>query len=154
MKLQSIIFVLLVCFTALKMQVHAQDGDSKRLPTQKELKHLIHTNDSLLRELKKLFAQELREQQTIDHQPERIALVRQYLNIYMHFERTCGVVKYTPKDVTRILGKPDTTYQVSESPRIIIRQYGKVQKKYIRISNLRYKFYFENDVLSAVKRAE
>jgi len=154
MKLQSVICVLMVFTASVMEQVYAQDNELKRLPTQKELKHLSHTNDSLLNELKKLYIKELRERKTIDHQPERIALVRQYLSIYMYFERTCGVVKYTPKDVVRIIGKPDTTYQISENPKIIIRQYGKVQKKYIRISNLRYKFYFENEELSAVKRLD
>jgi hypothetical protein len=128
-------------------------GESSRRPaTREEVSILAHYTDSVLTELKNLYRLEVKENSPKKYQPERIALVRSYLLVFQNIESGCSVVSYTNKDIALIFGKPDTTMQSGASAVRTEWLYGKLQTRYVRINNLRYRFYFHKNLLEAVKR--
>ncbi|MES2778457.1 MAG: hypothetical protein V4651_01045 [Bacteroidota bacterium] len=145
-----------ILFTAfhLNAQVKEQIIDARRPATHKEVKMLAHLVDSVLTELKILYKLEQKENSPRKYQPDRIALVRSYLLIFQHIENSCSIVAYGKGDVSQIFGKPDTTFKVvtPEKVKEMEWRYGGLEKKYIRINNLRYRFYFKNSMLDRVKR--
>ena len=151
--------LLLICilFTALHLQAQEKDEqfvDARRPATKKEVKVLAHLADSVLSELKAVYKLEQKENSPRKYQPERIALVRSYLLIFQHIENSCSIVAYGKVDITQIFGKPDTILKSISHEKVKETQllYGGLEKKYIRINNLRYRFYFKDGMLEAVKR--
>ena len=128
----------------------------RRKATKVEVTKLAHIADSVLNELKNLYKLEVKENSPRKYQPERIALVRSYLLVYQTIENSSGVVAYSSKDIALIFGKPDTVITRSitapEAKTEAEWLYAKVQTKFVRINNLRYRFYFRNNVLERVKR--
>ncbi len=146
-------------FTTLHLRAQVQDEqtiDARRPATKKEVKVLAHLADSVLSALKTLYKLEQKENSPQKYQPERIALVRSYLLVYQHMETSASIVAYNRGDISQIFGKPDTSMMVVNSNKVkeIEWTYSGLEKKYIRINNLRYHFYFRNGLLERVKRAE
>lgn len=151
--------LLLICilFTAFNLQAQVKEEqavEARRPATGKEVKVLAHLADSVLSELKKLYKLEQKENSPQKYQPDRIALVRSYLLIFQHIENSCSIVAYGKGDISQIFGKPDTTFKVATPEKVKEMEwlYGGLEKKYIRINNLRYRFYFRNNMLEKVKR--
>ncbi len=150
-----------ILFLLLTGALHAQTDDEqlatqRRKATKQEVKTLAHLADSFLTELKLLYKLEVQENSPRKYQPERIALVRSYLMVFQAIENSSGVVAYSSADINQIFGKPDTIVKRQPAkPEAGIQTewlYGKLQTKYVRINNLRYRFYFKNNILEAVKR--
>ncbi len=155
---------VVILFLLFSGALHAQTNDEqlepeRRKATKQEVKTLAHLADSFLTELKTLYKLEVAENSPRKYQPERIALVRSYLMVFQAIENSSSVVAYSSADINQIFGKPDTIVKrpppiqpKANSPVETEWLYGKLQTKYVRINNLRYRFYFKNNVLEAVKR--
>jgi hypothetical protein len=150
--MQKWILFLILFQTQLfaKAQVQQTASDERRKPTKQEVKLLAHMADSFLTELELLYKLEVKENNPRKYQPERIALVRSYLLVFQNIENGCSIIAYSPTDISQIFGKPDTI--VSNSKTETQWLYGKLQTQFISINNLRYRFYFKNNKLNAVKR--
>jgi hypothetical protein len=133
-------------------QIEPSELAQRRPVTKEEVRKLAHLTDSVLTELKNLYKLEVKENSPRKYQPERISLVRSYLLVFQNIENGCTVVAYSQKDINLIFGKPDTTFRYGPSPKETEWLYGKLQTKYVLINNLRYRFYFKNNILEAVKR--
>lgn len=151
--------LLLICilFTTVQLQAQVNEEqavEARRPATHKEVKVLAHLADSVLTGLKTLYKLEQKENSPQKYQPDRIALVRSYLLIFQHIENSCSIVAYGKADISQIFGKPDTTFKsvTPEKVKEIQWLYGGLDKKYVRINNLRYRFYFRNNMLEKVKR--
>jgi hypothetical protein len=151
--------LLLIWIVFWAIHLHAQvteekTADTRRSATNREVKVLAHLADSVLGELKTLYKIEQKENSPQKYQPDRIALVRSYLLIFQHIENSCTIVAYEKKDIQQIFGKPDTMYTVltPSKNREIEWLYGRLERKYVRIRNLRYRFFFKNGVLEKVRR--
>jgi hypothetical protein len=147
-------FVLL--FTA-NLQAQVNDKaivETRRKTTHKEVKALAHMADSFLNELKLLYKLEQKENSPQKYQPNRIAWVRSYLLIFNHIENSASIVAYGKADIAQIFGKPGSTYKSITKNNVKQEEwlFGGLEKKYIRINNLRYRFYFQNGFLEKVKR--
>lgn len=154
MKKWFVIVFLLFSFYLQAQVTEEQSVTTRRKPSHKEVKTLAHLADSVLRELKVLYKLEQKENSPQKYQPDRIALVRSYLLIFQHLETSCSVVAYSKGDITQIFGKPDTTFKAITADNIKEEEwlYSGVDKKYIRIQNLRYRFYFKQGTLDRVRR--
>jgi hypothetical protein len=149
MKLRHIyLFVVLLTGTAVK----AQQTNDRRTPTPQEIKMLNHTADSILKQLRIIFQAEVKENNPGHYQPERIQWVRQYLMLFQHFQTSATIVAYTPKHISQIFGKPDSVFVVNKKEGEFSYFYRGLEKKYINISNLRYRFYFSQNLLQRVVR--
>lgn len=154
--MQKLLFILLAtCSVAAFAQT--TQTDERRKATKEEVRVLAHLADSVLDELKVLYKLEVKENSPRKYQPERIALVRSYLLIFQHLETSCEIVAYSKNDVEQIFGKPDTTIlKLTTVTHIKTKEeqwlYGNVQRKYVRINNLRYRFFYVNNKLEAVRR--
>jgi hypothetical protein len=151
-------YCLYILFLLTSNWAWAQIGEPNELPkrvaNKQEIKILAHLADSFLTELKNLYKKEQLENSPRKYQSERIALVRNYLLIFETLENNCSVVQYTSADVALIFGKPDTIVKHQTTKIETEWLYGKLQTKYVRINNLRYRFYFRNNMLDAVRRDE
>lgn len=137
----------------LIVQAQTTHIDERRKATKEEVRVLAHLADSFFSELKVLYKMEVKENSPRKYQPERIALVRSYLLLFQHMETSCEVVAYDKNDITQIFGKPDTVIIKEHSTHKEMQWlYGNLQRKYVRINNLRYRFYYANNNLQAVKR--
>ncbi len=149
--------VLLIWCSIIFLQAGAQtlqQTDSVKPPVSKsELKQLMSMSDSLMHELKKLYKLELMANEPNKYQPERISLIRTYLLLFEYVQRRCEVAQFKKADVLHIFGKPDTILYAAEKKNFQF-YYNKVIKRYVRIINLRYRFYFKNNVLVAVRRED
>lgn len=150
-------FVIGFVLTTLYLQAQVteeQPAGTRRKPTHKEVKILAHLADSVLRELKTLYKLEQKENSPQKYQPDRIALVRSYLLLFQHLETSCSVVAYAKSDIVQIFGKPDTTIKLLMSDKVKEEEwlYSGLEKKYIRIQNLRYRFYFKEGIVDRVRR--
>lgn len=144
-------------FTTVYLQAQVggeQTVEARRPATHKEVKVLAHLADSVLTGLKALYKLEQKENSPRKYQPDRIALVRAYLLIFQHIENSCSIVAYGKGDIAQIFGQPDTTFKSLSPEKVKEEQwwYGGLEKKYIRINNLRYHLYFRNNLLEKVKR--
>jgi hypothetical protein len=133
-------------------QIDDSEELGRRKATKEEVSKLAHLADSVLNELENLYKLEVKENSPRKYQPERIAFVRSYLLVYQSVESGAGVVSYSSKDIYTIFGKPDTIITSLTNKGETQWLYGKIQTKYVRINNLRYRFYFKNNVLEMVKR--
>ncbi len=128
--------------------------ETRRPITGREVSAMRHLSDSFLTELKVLYKRELSEGQPQKYQPERIAYVRAYLMLFQYVQTSSSVIAYRKKDIEAIFGKADTVVcSVGVEP-VCESYYGKLQTKYVRINNLRYKFVFRNNMLEMVKRED
>lgn len=144
--------VFLSAFLCVTLQVFAQSALEKRTPQPAEIKQLTHTADSILKQLRLLYEVEIRENAPGKFQPERIFYVRQYLLLFQHIQSTADIVGYTPKHIKHIFGKPDEMIKPNKSSGDFSFYYSGVEKRYINISNLRYRFYFKNNSVHQVVR--
>jgi hypothetical protein len=146
------VFALYLMLTSLCMSVaYAQKSSDKRVLTPPELKQLANYCDSLQRELKIIYKQELKENSPGKYQPQRIALVRSYLWIFQYLTQGVDVLSISTKDVIKILGKPDVTYQVANYQTF---QYNGINKPYLKLKNFNYQLMFNNKQLIQVKAAK
>jgi hypothetical protein len=150
--MKNLLYICVLLMAQLAFAQPETQADPRRPATKEEVRVLAHLTDSVLIELKNLYKLEVKENSPRKYQPERIALVRSYLLVFQHIENGCGIVSYTSKDITQIFGKPDTTMRSSKATDESEWLYGKLQTKYVRINNLRYRFYFKKNILEAVKR--
>jgi hypothetical protein len=159
--MQKQLLFILLSISGIVAYAQTPQTDERRKATKEEVRVLAHLADSVLSELKVLYKLEVKENSPRKYQPERIALVRSYLLIFQHLENSCEVVAYDKSDIMQIFGKPDTsitkvaivTGSSKETPAKEMQWlYGNVQRKYVRINNLRYRFYYVNNKLEAVKR--
>ena len=144
--------VFLSTWVCVILQVHAQSPLEKRTPLPAELRKLKHTADSILRELRIIYEIEYRENTPGKYQPERIYYVRQYLLLFQHIQSTAEVVAYTPKHIKQLFGKPDELSKKPDADHDFSFYYSAVEKRYINISNVRYRFYFKNNTVQRVVR--
>jgi hypothetical protein len=152
--MKKLLFILfaIACF-ASHAQVTLSKTDERRKATREEVKILEHLADSFFNELKTLYKLEVKENSPRKYQPERIALVRSYLLLFQHMETSSEIVAYDKSDITQIFGKPDTIItKVGATHKEMQWLYGDLQRKYVRINNLRYRFFYVNDKLQSVKR--
>jgi hypothetical protein len=149
-------YVLYGLFFLVSPMIYGQVGDpepvSRRKAGKAEVNTLAQISDSVLYELRNLYKLEVQENSPRKYQPERIALVRSYLLVFQSIQNTSDIVAYSSKDISTIFGKPDTIIYTNAAKTQCEWLYGKIQTKYVRINNLRYRFYFKNNVLEAVKR--
>jgi len=129
----------------------AQQALDKRTLTSPELKQLASYCDSLQLELKSIYKQELKENSPGKYQPQRIALVRSYLWIFQYLTQSVDVLAISTRDVVKILGKPEVTYQVGNYQTF---QYNGINKPYLKLKNFNYQFMFNNKQLIQVKAAK
>lgn len=151
------LLLLSLLFYTVNLQAQVNDEsviEARRKPTHKEVKVLAHMADSFLNELKLLYKLEQKENSPQKYQPNRIAWVRSYLLIFNHIENSASIVAYGKADIAQIFGKPDSTNKSITTNNVKQEEwlYGGLDKKYIRINNLRYRFYFQNGFLEKVKR--
>ena len=118
-----------------------------------ELKQLSGMADSLMLELKKLYKLELASNASGKYQPERISLIRTYLLLFDYVQGRCEVATFKKADVLHIFGKPDSIAYSADKANTRF-YYNTLIKKYVRIVNLRYRFYFKGNELKAVKRED
>ncbi|MCU0440785.1 MAG: hypothetical protein MUE96_00155 [Bacteroidia bacterium] len=128
------------------------DSTSRRPVSKQELKTLAAYVDSLLLHLQQLYAQEVAANSPGKYQPERIATVRSYLLVFQTLESSSAIVAYKTSDVKTIFGKPDSILVLQNQPRKEEWIYASLQKKYVRLSNLKYHFVFQNGALVSVRR--
>lgn len=151
--MKYLLYGLFFCISHLAFGQMNDNGElAKRKATKEEVATLAHFADSVLNELKNLYKLEVKENSPRKYQPERIALVRSYLLVYQSIESSSAVVAYSSKDISLIFGRPDTVITTPLTKTETQWLYGKIQTKYVRINNLRYRFYFKNNVLERVKR--
>lgn len=142
----------ILIFLLASAAVFAQQANERRSPTTQEIKTLIHTADSILKQLRIIYEAEVSENNPGHYQPERIQWVRQYLMLFQHIQSSASVVAYSPKHITQIFGKPDSILVVNKKVGEFSYFYRGLEKKYINISNLRYRFYFSEGLLQRVVR--
>lgn len=150
------ILLLIGCFCA-GLSAMAQDKGAKetRRPiAAREVSAMRHLSDSFLTELKILYRRELKEGEPQKYQPERIAYVRAYLMLFQYVQSSTDIIAFRKKDIEAIFGKADTVFCTNDFLPVCENVYGKLQTKYIKINNLRYRFIFYNNVLEDVKREE
>lgn len=148
----GILLLLLLWLGNAQSQTTATDSMGRRKASKQEVKAIKHLTDSFLTELKKLYALEVSENSPRKYQPERIALVRSYLLLYQGLEKGCDIVSYTKSDVKLMFGSPDSITVINKIDNVVKWHYSAMQKNYVRINNLRYVFYFQQNELMAVKR--
>ena len=141
-----------VTLVAQDKGMYAKDG--RRPIAAREVSAMRHLSDSFLTELKGLYKRELKEGEPQKYQPERIAYVRAYLMLFQYVQTSSSVIAYRKKDIEAIFGKADTVFCTNDFLPVCESVYGKLQTKYIKINNLRYRFIFYNNILEAVKREE
>lgn len=149
MKKTGLYFVLFLLTLAAGAQTQVQPS-SKRPASRSDINTMTNLADSVLKELKTLYKLEKKTNEPNKFQPERIALVRSYLLVYKHFEQTCDAVSYSKQDIIKVFGQPDRIIQTDYNQEDLI--YENINKPYIRISNLKYRFSFKAKELIGVKR--
>lgn len=148
-------FLLILIVMCAGMGSNAQSGSllsEKRKPQLNEIRQLSHLADSFQRSLKQLYKLEIKENSPKKYQPERIALVRSYLLLFQHMEQTCGIVAYSKSHVQEVFGKPDSVFVNEANQNEEVWVYEHLNKNYIRINNLKYRFLFRRKELVTVKR--
>lgn len=146
------LFFLVSSLGLAQAQTADTDIIGRRKATKQEVKAIKHLTDSFLTELKKLYALEISENSPRKYQPERIAIVRSYLILYQGLEKGCDIVSYSKSDVKLMFGSPDSIAVINKIDNVVKWHYSAMQKNYVRINNLRYVFYFQQNELMAVKR--
>lgn len=144
---KAVLFIMffIVC---LQLKVAAQQN-YKRTLTASEIKILNHYSDSILNQIKKIHRKEIREQAPGKYQPQRIALVRDFLWLFEYFESQYPVVNFTTKNIITIIGEADKTYTEDG---YLVMEYTAQNNPHLKLKNFRYTFVFKDDTLLMVKR--
>jgi hypothetical protein len=151
--MKHLLFILVsVFYISVQAQGTRSAADERRTATREEVRVLAHLADSFFTELKFLYRKEIKENSPQKYQPERIALVRSYLLLFQHMQTSCEIVSYDKKDILAIFGKPDTVIYKGNPGQEMQWLYGNLQRQYVRINNLRYRFYYVNNKLQGVRR--
>jgi len=144
---KAVIFIMFF-MACLQLKVAAQQ-DFKRTLTASEIKILTHYSDSILNQLKKIHRKEIKEQALGKYQPQRIALVRDFLWLFEFFESQYTVVNFSPKNIINIIGEADKTYTEDG---YLVMNYTAQNNPHLKLKNFRYTFVFKYDSLIMVKR--
>lgn len=147
------LFLLLFALPYLSNTVNAQEDNyyGKRPISGSEIRQLAEHRDTLVRDLNRLYKKEKRLNAPGKYQPERIALVRQYLLLFEYLEEQADIVYFSEENVISILGRPDSTY-IESGYRVFL--YNSINNRYFRVKNIRYDLVFKNRELLFVKRKE
>lgn len=134
--------IFITCFVLIGF---AQDaGTPKRALTKNEAKQLKVVRDSILTELKSIYRKEVQENSPGKYQPQRIALVREYLLLFNFISERLEVIYFSPKDVMDIVGKPD---KIFDEDGYQVYEYSSLNRPYLRLKNLKYQLVFKNNEL-------
>lgn len=139
-----------IIFSWCALPLFAQADSAKRMLSRNEFLVLKKENDTILLQLKYLYKKEIKEGIANKYHVDRVNLVRQYLQLFQHIATTSPVIAYKQKDIVALFGAPDSVARLK--PNITVYYFGDITKQYVRIANLRYRFYFENKVLGWVER--
>ena len=141
--------VLLLFFVACaQLHIAAQQEVNRKL-TSAEVKQLSHYSDSIINQIKKIHRKEVREQAPGKYQPQRIALVRDYLWLFEYLEYQYQVVDISIKNVIAIIGEADKTYMEEG---FVIKEYTAQNNPHLKLKNFKYSLVFKNNYLVMVKR--
>jgi hypothetical protein len=144
---KAVVFIIFF-IACLQLKVAAQQN-YKRTLTASEVKILTHYSDSILKQIKKIHRKEIREQLPGKYQPQRIALVRDFLWLFEYFENQYPVVNFTSKNIINIIGLADKTFTEDG---YLVMEYTAQNNPHLKLKNLRYTFVFKNNSLIMVKR--
>lgn len=144
---KAVVFIMFF-MACLQLKVAAQQN-YKRTLTASEIKILTHYSDSILNQIKKIHRKEIREQAFGKYQPQRIALVRDFLWLFEFFESQYTVVNFSPKNIITIIGEADKTYTEDG---YLVMDYTAQNNPHLKLKNFRYTFVFKDDSLIMVKR--
>lgn len=143
MKNLTVLFLLaffINCFQTVAQTTHS----GKRLLLKTEEKQLAAFKDSLLNELKLLYVDEVKQNAPGKNQPQRIALVRDYLLLFAYVQEQKDIIHFTESSIIRILGKPD---KISIENNTKKYHYQSINKPYLRLKNFNHTLYFYNNEL-------
>jgi hypothetical protein len=143
------LFAVLCSLNAANAQQDTYYG--KRPITGSEIRQLAEHRDTLVRDLNRLYKKEKKLNTPGKYQPERIALVRQYLLLFEYLEEQADIVYFSEANVISILGRPDSTYNESGYHVFL---YNSINNRYFRIRNIQYNLVFKNRELIFVKRRD
>ena len=144
---KAVVFIMFF-IACLQLKVAAQQN-YKRTLTASEVKILNHYSDSILNQIKKIHRKEIREQAPGKYQPQRIALVRDFLWMFEYFENQYQVVNFTTKNIITIIADADKTYTDHS---YLVMEYTAQNNPHLKLKNFRYTFVFKDDSLLMVKR--
>jgi hypothetical protein len=144
---KAVVFIMF--FMACQQLEVAAQQNYKRTLTASEVKILTHYSDSILNQIKKIHRKEIREQAFGKYQPQRIALVRDFLWLFEFFESQYTVVNFSPKNIITIIGNADKTYTEEG---YLVMDYTAQNNPHLKHKNIRYTFVFKNNSLIMVKR--
>ena len=116
----------------------------KRMLSKSELKQLQVVKDSILFQLRYIYNKELKENSPGKYQPQRIALVREYLLLFQFINERLDVIGFTTKNVKDIVGPPD---RIFDDDGYQIYEYTSLNRPYLKLKNLKYQLVFKNDEL-------
>lgn len=143
MKNLSVLFfvgLFITCFQTGAQTTHS----GKRLLLKYEEKQLSAFKDSLLNELKLLYIDEVKNNSPGKNQPQRIALVRDYLLLFAYVQEQINIIYFTENSIIRILGKPDS---ITTENKIRKYHYQSINKPYLRLKNFNHTLLFYNNEL-------
>ena len=141
--------VLLLFFVAFMQQSVIAQQEVKRKLTTTEVKQLSHYSDSILNQIKKIHRNEIREQAPGKYQPQRIALVRDYLWLFEFLEYQYQTVDISIKNVISIIGEADKTHIEEE---FTVKEYTAQNNPHLKLKNFKYSLVFKKNYLVMVKR--
>lgn len=144
-KIHVLLFILI---QTLALPLLAQ-SEVKRVLNHQEIEQLKNYSDSILLQLKKIYFKELKEKTPAKYQPQRIALVRDFLWLFEFFEEQYTVINLSKKNVIKIIGKADKIYQEDGFD---VFDYNLQNNPHFKLKNFKYSFVFKNNILVSVKR--
>jgi len=141
--------ILLLFFVAFMQQSVIAQQVVKRKLTTTEVKQLSHYSDSILNQIKKIHRNEIREQAPGKYQPQRIALLRDYLWLFEFLEYQYQTVDISLKNVISIIGEADKTHIEEE---FTVKEYTAQNNPHLKLKNFKYSLVFKKNYLVMVKR--
>lgn len=148
------LLLLFVALCSFNTALYAQEQDyyhGKRPISGSEIRQLAQHRDTLVRDLNRLYKKEKRLNTPGKYQPERIALVRQYLLLFEYLEEQADIVYFSEENVISILGTPDSTYRETGYHVFL---YNSINNRYFRIRNIQYNLVFKDKELVFVRRKD
>jgi hypothetical protein len=134
--------VLIICLVSAGFA--QETGLPKRMLTKNEITQLKTVRDSILYELKLIYSKEISENSPGKYQPQRIALVREYLLLFGFMSDRLDVIRFNTQEVINIVGKPD---RIFDEAGYQIYEYTSLNRPYLRLKNLKYHLVFNNNEL-------
>lgn len=135
---------MIIWGAATKSVAQNNNAVPKRMLSKSELKQLQVVKDSILFQLKYIYNKEIKENSPGKYQPQRIALVREYLLLFNFINERLDVIGFTTKNVKDIVGSPD---RIFEEDGYQIYEYTSLNRPYLKLKNLKYQLVFKNDEL-------